>query len=152
MNNSAMKYRVMRHRASSLQRGFAAIVALVLIAVLATMGGYLVTTSNALQSNAIKDMQGTHAYWAARAGLEWGLTRIATATPATCVGVEAQVLAIEGYNVTVNCTLNAYPEAGNLVRNIFQITSTAQLGNTPGQVGFVERSVRAVFEGGVVGQ
>lgn len=148
----------MKYCTSSLQQGFAAIAALVLIAVLATMGGYLVTTSDALQATSAKDVQGIRAYWAARAGLEWGLARIATTTPAACPAINPQILVIntdvvinqnlaigQDYNVTVNCVLNAYPEAGGVVRNIFQITSTATLGTAPGQAGYVERSVFGVF-------
>lgn len=53
------------------QVGFAAIAAIFLVVVLAALGAFMVTFSNTQQLTSAQDLQGTRAYWAARAGLEW---------------------------------------------------------------------------------
>lgn len=125
-----------------LQSGFAAIAALVLVVVLAGLGAYMVTFSNAEQLNATKDLRGTRAYWAARAGLEWGLGSVSANNLSACPA--NATLVIETFNVTVTCVLSTYQDNG--ARNIFQITAVAAAGGTPGNLDYVERSVRATFE------
>ncbi len=55
------------------QSGFAAIAAIFVLVVLAALGAFMVTSSNTQQLTSALDVQGSRAYWAARAGLEWGL-------------------------------------------------------------------------------
>ena len=62
----------MKHRLR-FQSGFAAIAAIIVLTVLAAMGAYMMSFSNAQQLGSAQDIQGTRAYWAARAGLEWAL-------------------------------------------------------------------------------
>jgi MSHA biogenesis protein MshP len=62
--------------------GFATIVALFLLVVLAALGAFMVSISTSQQVGSAQDIQGTRAYWAARAGLEWGIGSL-TASPAS---------------------------------------------------------------------
>ena len=64
------------NRDHSAQRGFAAIAAIFLLVTLAALGGYMLTFSNTQQLTFAQDVQGARAYWAASAGLEWGLGNI----------------------------------------------------------------------------
>ena len=67
----------------SAQRGFAAIAAIFLVVVLAALGGFMLTFSNTAQLTSAQDVQGTRAYWAARAGLEWAIAHSLASTPVT---------------------------------------------------------------------
>ena len=65
------------------QRGFAAIAAIFLVVVLAALGGFMLTFSNTQQLTSAQDVQGSRAYWAARAGLEWGIASATASCPHT---------------------------------------------------------------------
>ena len=126
--------------AKSRQNGFAAIAAIFLVVVLAALGGFMVTFSNTQQLTSAQDVQGTRAYWAARAGLEWAVASLGptgcwTSTPPTTV---------EGFNIALTCSVSSYPE-GAATLYIFQLTSVASIGSV-GSIGFIERSVSASVE------
>ena len=96
-------------------------------------------------------MQGSRAYQAARAGIEWGAYQIMnpenTNPPAgqaqyVCPGVAnlpALGSGLVGFAVRVGCISNDFTEGGNLVR-IYQLTSTATFGAAPA-TSFIERSM-----------
>jgi MSHA biogenesis protein MshP len=131
------------------QSGFAAIAAIFLVVILAALGGFMLTFSNTQQLTSAQDVQGSRAYWAARAGLEWaiGITTAsvpvapATTPPPAC-SAASTALTIDGVSVTVTCTPSTYTEAG-VTLYIFQFGSTASAGGAVGSVGRVERSVSA---------
>ena len=52
--------------------GFAAIAAVFLVLVLAALGAFMVSFSNTQQLNSARDVQGSRAYWAARAAHKSG--------------------------------------------------------------------------------
>lgn len=138
------------------QSGFAAVAAIFLVVILAALGGFMLTFSNTQQLTTAQDLQGTRAFWAARAGLEWGVASVAscatfaetpetskktlpeaTATPATFDG---------GFTVTVGCTDREYSEGSTTPNiHIYTITSKASTG-TVGSIGYVERSMTATVE------
>ena len=120
--------------AQSFQRGFAAVAAIFLVVALAALGGAMLSLSNAQHLTHAQDVQGTRAYWAARAGLEWGVGIVMqnNACPAAINN-----LTIEGFNVAVTCTSDTYVDSGNRV--IYQFRATAAAGN-------IERSVSAAME------
>ncbi len=126
-------------------RGFAAIAAIFLVVVLAALGAFMVTFSNTQQLTSAQDVQGTRAFWAARAGLEWG---VAKAMGASCAASTPLATTFDGgFTVTVACASAAYIE-GAVSVNIYTITSTAKPGGgaTVGSVGYVERSMSATVE------
>lgn len=122
-----------------IQRGFAIIAAIFLLVVLAALGAFMVTFSNTQHLTSAQDVQGSRAYWAARAGLEWGIASTTTACPTS-----PTTLSVNSFNVIVTCALQTYPE-GSATINIFRITSVASTGSI-GNVGFIERSVSASIE------
>lgn len=122
------------------QRGFAAVAAVFLVVILAGLGAFMLTFSNTQQLTSAQDVQGSRAYWAARAGLGWGIASL-TAAPANCP-TSPTSLTVEGFTVTVTCTRSAYPEAGATVV-IYRLTSRANLG---AGANAVERSVSASLE------
>ena len=125
------------------QRGFAAIAALFILVVLAAMGAFMVSISSSQQLGAAQDVQGSRAYWAAQAGLEWALGSLGTA-PAACP-VPPAPFVVEGFTLAVSCVRNTFDEGG-VARRIYAITSQASTGSAAGSVGYVERSVSVVME------
>jgi MSHA biogenesis protein MshP len=156
--------KLMQHK----QQGFAAIAAIFLVVVLAALGGFMLTFSNTQQLTSAQDIQGSRAYWAARAGLEWGIGSVVDCAnnAATCprstttvppFSCPAAPLATElaatfevNLKVTVTLTCAGYIEAppepvATANRYIYQLTAVATSG-TIGTVSYVERSVTAAME------
>jgi len=132
------------------QRGFAAIAAIFLVVVLAALGGFMLTFSNTQHLTSAQDLQGSRAYWAARAGLEWGIGRVSavsdpsTITATTCT--TATPIVIDTFSVAVTCNVATYVEAGSN-RYILQFRSVAIVpGAAVGSIGYVERSLSASME------
>ena len=131
---------------SRTQHGFAAIAGIFLIVALAALGGYMVSFSNAQQITSAQDVQGSRAYWAARAGLEWG---VANHVAAAACSAASTALAIEGFTVTVTCTMATYVDSGitpGVSPRIFQFTATAASAGAVGGLGYIERSLSTSLE------
>jgi len=132
----------MSHKHSA-QQGFAAIAAIFLVVVLAALGGFMLTFSNAQHASSVQDVQGSRAYWAAMAGLEWGVSSAVTGA-ANCS--PSTNLSIGAFSVAIRCNARLYTEASTS-HTIYQLTSVASLtGSTAGSQSYVERSVSAVIE------
>lgn len=123
------------------QQGFAAVAAVFLVVALAALGAFMVSFSNTQQLTSAQDVQGSRAYWAARAGLGWGLASL-TANSSMCPTPPTPFV-VEGFTVVVTCTGTTYSDAGvnNVV--IYRLVSRASQG---AGVGAVERSVSASVE------
>jgi len=132
----------------SQQHGFAAIAAIFLVVILAALGAFMVTFSNTQQLTSAQDLQGSRAYWAARAGLEWGIGSVAAdaGIPPVCPA-SPTTLATNfdgGFTVKVTLCRSDYTEA-TLTKSIYQVTSLASTGSV-GSIGFIERSMSASLE------
>ena len=151
------------------ERGFASIAAIFLLVVMAALGGFMLTFSNAQQLTSAQDLKGSQAYWAARAGLEWGMGNIIrqASKTAACPTLPPTVPPTDpptyqdhttltgfdgGFTVAVTCEISEYTEfypapITEIDIKIFSLTSVAN--NDPataGNVGFIERSVSASIE------
>lgn len=133
-----------QHRHGSHQSGFAAIAAVVVLTVLAGMGAFMVSFSNTEQLSAASDIQGTRAYWAANAGLDWALGALTASNTACPTSPPTTVDTGATFNLSVTCTLQTYAEGGVSLK-VFELQSTATYG-TAGSLGYVERSVTAKME------
>ena len=127
----------------SAQHGFAAVMAVFVLVVLAALGAFMVTTSTSQQLNSAQDIQGSRAYWAARAGIEWAVGSL-TATPAACP-TPPSPFTVDGFTLDVRCTPQAFNEGG-VTRTNYSVTAVASLGAAPGGTGYVERSLSASVE------
>lgn len=133
------------------QQGFAAIAAVFLVVVLAALGAFMVTFSNTQQLTSAQDVQGSRAYWAARAGLEWGIGSVvaSAAVPPGCPASPTALAATfdGGFTVTVTCNRTDYTEAAAAPnRFVYQLTAIARTAGAPGSVGYIERSISASLE------
>ena len=124
------------------QRGFSLVSAIFLLVVIAALGTFAVTLSTTQQQSAALDVQGTRAYQAARAGIEWGayqVLRNSSCVATTTLATLPNTLA--GFTVSVTCIPFPYTEAG-VPFNIYQLTSTATTtGVVAGNPNFVERQM-----------
>lgn len=88
------------------QRGIGLVTAIFLVVVIAGLAAALVTVFTAQQTGSQLDQQGTRAYQAARAGIEWGLFR-ARMTPSNCAASTSFALPagsmLSAFTVTVTC-------------------------------------------------
>lgn len=137
------------------QSGFTLAAAIFLIVVLAALGAFAVTVSGLNQSSSALDLQGTRAYQAARAGIEWGAYQVLQNTPgafatacngATYAAPTSQSLSglggtLSPFSVTVTCGSSSNSEGAATVV-VYQIVSTATAGGGAFQV---ERQLQAMI-------
>lgn len=116
--------------------------AVFLVVGLAALGAFMLSFSNTQQLTSAQDVQGSRAYWAARAGLGWGLSSL-TVNTAACPSPNPRSFVLDGFTVEVNCTPAVYSDAGVNNVLIYRLVSRASLGNG---VAAVERSVSASVE------
>ena len=131
------------------QGGFAAIAAIFLIVILAALGAFMVTFSNTQQLTSAQDLQGSRAYWAANAGLEWAVVAIPINPVLFCPAmtlseVVGGLALVDGFTIKISCAKNTYVEGG-VPLTIYRVESQAFLG-TVGAIGYIERSVSATME------
>jgi MSHA biogenesis protein MshP len=125
------------------QRGFTMVAAIFLLVTLAALGAFMLTFSSTQHLTSAQDVQGSRAYWAARAGLEWAISS-AKAAPAACPAVPSP-FNVDGFSLAVTCARQDYAEGG-ASRAMFSITSMATSGGVVGSPGYIERSVSATVE------
>ena len=149
---------------AALQRGFAFIAALFLLVVLGAFVAFVVSISMNAQTSGALAVQGTRAYEAARAGVEWATYQVldprqaingVITTPPGCFPSPSSP-ALPGnlgqFSLTVTCTRypantaspNYYEEASLRVV-VYDVTSTATQG-TPGAADYVERQIQVRIE------
>ena len=124
------------------QGGFAAIAAVFLVVMLAAFGAFMVSFSNTQQLNSAQDVQGSRAYWAARAGLEWAVA--SQGVGATTCWASTPPATIDGFTLSISCTPSSFTDGGATIY-VFRLDSVASTGSV-GSVGFTERSVSASVE------
>ena len=123
--------------------GFALVSAIFLLVVLAALGAFMLTFSTVQHTTATTDIQGSRAYQATRAGIEWavfqtldpaGATVVAPTNPAWpnfpgCPAGPFPAAGLAGtnlaeFNVVVGCAFSDHAEGSMSIR-VYQITSTA---------------------------
>lgn len=147
------------------QTGVALASAIFLLVVLAGLGAILLTVGSLQQTTSARDVMGSKAYQAARAGIEWGAYKVLQqALPGTCFTSPTTIAMpagtdLTGLSATVTCTPPTTanegtrssgapgPSPGGVPLEFYVITSTAcnqpPCPNTtsPGP-GYVERQLQ----------
>jgi MSHA biogenesis protein MshP len=111
------------------QNGVGLVTAIFLLVVIAGLAAALVNIFTSQQASSQLDQQGTRAYQAARAGIEWGLFRQAPNRTA-CVSAGTFALPatsmLGAFTVTVTCSISFGPSnANDPALNRFLIRATA---------------------------
>jgi MSHA biogenesis protein MshP len=134
-------------------QGFSLISAIFLLVVMVVLAGYIVTLSSAQHSSAALDFQGTRAYQAAHAGVQWGIYQALRNDSCTGGAGASMTLAgmLAGFAVTVLCQEIAYTEGG-ATRKVRRITATgcspSNAGTCAGAAGnfYVERQMEVTLD------
>ena len=85
------------------QRGFGAIVAIVILVIMATLAAGLIRLGTTQQATSTQDILSARAWQVARAGTEWGLYQALKS--GSCIGATTLDLrAATGFSVTVSCS------------------------------------------------
>jgi MSHA biogenesis protein MshP len=112
------------------QQGFSMVMAIFILVVMGLLGGYMVRLSGVQQMTVSYALQGSRAYLAAKAGLEWAIARISNG--GSCTDVNAQTAMtfadINGFTVKLTCSASTYTE-GNKTPVVYQINSLGQYGS-----------------------
>lgn len=127
-------------------RGFALIMAVFLVVLLAAIGAYLLTVSSGQAEAVAQDEQGARAYQAARSGIEWGAYRVLR--DVSCPGPAATTVPMpDGFFAQVTCAQTGFEREGNLDVTIFRVTSTGCNANPCGTPGprYVERQLELIL-------
>ena len=136
-----------RHSSS----GFALINAIFLLMLMAGLAALVANFSTAQHAGSAMDVQGSQAYQAARAGIEWGVyQQLRSASCGAKTSFTPQAPTLSSYRVTVTCT--KYAGATSSL-DVYQIESTAcnqpdGTSDCPGMAGgahYVERQLRVTL-------
>lgn len=125
------------------QRGFAIVAGIFLLVILSALGAFMLTFSSTQHLTSAQDVQGSRAYWAAKAGIQWAAAQLQPPVVA-CPALPA-IPDLDGFTVTVTCTANTYTE-GTESRVIYWLQSTATSGGAVGSVGYTERAINSFVE------
>ena len=123
------------------QRGFSLVAAVFIIVVLAILGLMMVTIGGMERATADAAAQGARAYYAARAGIEWGAFQaVTTGSCPASASFSLPVPGLNGFTVAVNCTATAHRER-SATYNVYAINSTATFRNF-GTADYISRTLR----------
>lgn len=133
------------------EAGFVLPTAIFLLVVLAALAAYLATLARTSHVSSALDVQGTRAYQAAHAGIEWAAWQVndpqgGQPTPTPCPASPATLTlggTLAPFSVTVECSRSLEVDGAETVA-VYRVTSTASAG-VAGEVDYVERRIEAVF-------
>jgi MSHA biogenesis protein MshP len=137
-------------RSRKRQAGVGLVTAIFLLVVIAGLAAAMVTVFTSQQAGSQLDQQGSRAYQAARAGIEWGLfrARVANACVASSNFALPAASILNGFTVTVTCTAVAGPggDAATSVRVVRatacnQPNSSGACGNASANLDYVQRVI-----------
>ncbi len=95
------------------QRGFALVVAIFLLVVLASLGVYIVKISGVQHATVNIALMGARAFEAARTGIDWGAFQALDSGACTTTTLNLAEGGLAGFDVDVTCTTTAHTEEGN---------------------------------------
>lgn len=127
-------------------RGFGLVAALFLIVVVTLVIIAMARLSATQHGSNSLAIQQARAYQAARAGLEWGISRTLNAASCAAGSPSLANSGLAEFTVSVTCASNSYTDnEGNPVQ-IFRLTATAQSGTPAGRPDYAYRQLTAVVE------
>ena len=139
-----MSATLLRRPGSGRRRGFAILSAVFLLIVLALLGAMIVNLSSAQQIGSARDLAGSRAYFAARAGIDWGVYQALRAgSCAAASTLPALAGSSQGFAVQVGCAASGPFDEGGVTVMVYKVTSTATIG-TPGTFDYADRQLEAV--------
>jgi MSHA biogenesis protein MshP len=128
---------------NKIHKGFSIITAIFLLVVLGTLGTLMVTFFAAQQQSSAIDVQGSKAYQASRAGIEWAAYNIRQQTAGT---LWAGCAAVPSPLFSAGALLTDLSSFTVTTIVLYDLTSTANSGGVPGNADYVERVVSVKIE------
>lgn len=130
------------------ESGFVLPTAIFLLVILAALAAFMVALSRTSQISSTLDLQGSRAYQAARAGIEWAAWQVVQNPVPSCTAASTTLAFPAGpfasFTVKVSCVpFGPYTDGANTV-TVYRVTSTATSG-VAGEVDYVERQIQASF-------
>lgn len=127
------------------QQGFLLPAAIFIVVILAALGAYALNITSVQQNTSLQDTQGTKAYQAARAGVEWAAFRVLDPGNVALSNCPASptVLNIDNFVVNVTCTRSAdfFEQGADHTIAMYDISSTASFG-AAGTINFIQRQIQ----------
>lgn len=133
------------------QDGFALVAAIVLVAVLAALAGFVASMIGGQSAGAQLERMSRIAERAAQTGVEWGGFRVVRSSPAAVCPASAALpplAAYPGVSVAVTCTAFATSEPripGPGMVTVYQVSATASYGLVPANADYVQRTRMAIY-------
>lgn len=131
-------------KANYIQKGFSAILAIVLLVLMALLGAYMSTQLSVGSLSTSLSFRGMQAWFAARSGIEWGIYQLLNQAtpPSSCVANMEGVggMTIDGYNVSVDCIPSSQITEGSDKYYVYSLTATAT-GGISGNMTYVYRQI-----------
>lgn len=131
-------------RSARQRRGFSLVSAVFILAVLAVAGSFMLNIAGVARRTTDFVLLQARADQAARAGIEWGIRQIVT-TPGVCPASTFTLTesTLDGFSVTVSCTLSTHDENGTSV-NAYRVQAAVERGSF-GSRDYVSRQMAATL-------
>ncbi len=126
------------------QRGYAVVLALVLIVFLGLMGIFMLTTSGTQQMTTALSQKEMQAWFAAQSGLDWAIYQAVVSGTCTSPTFTLSGGAAASYSVQVSCAFSSVTETPLPTYNMFTVTATGSTGN-PADPVYASRGSRATI-------
>ncbi|MDI1361652.1 hypothetical protein [Methylotenera sp.] len=127
------------------QQGFLLPAAIFILVILAALGAYALNITSVQQNTSLQDTQGTRAYQAARAGVEWAAYQVLNPGSTALVNCPASptALNIDNFVVSVRCARSAdfFEQGTDHTIAMYDISSTASFGAV-GTINFIQRQIQ----------
>lgn len=126
------------------QNGFLLPAAIFILVILAALGAYALNITSVQQSTSTQDVQGSRAYQAARAGVEWAAYQVLNPGSTALANCPASpsTISVDNFTVSISCSRTDYNEQGSdHTIAMYDITSTASFG-TAGALNYIERQIQ----------
>jgi len=113
------------------QQGFSLVMAIFVLVILGMLGGFMATFSAVQTDTSLYAVQGSRAYQAARAGIEWAIADISATQSCTQTNAQTAMTftGLNGFTVSLSCTASASYTEANATHVVYTVTSLSQYGS-----------------------
>ena len=128
------------------QRGFGLVAALFVIIVITLVIAAMARLSTTKHGSNSLALQQARAYQAARAGLEWGISRAFNAGSCSNSAVNMAGGGLSEFTVSLTCSSTSHTDDDGSSLTIYRLTAQAQNGSAGSRPDYAFRSLTAVVE------
>lgn len=134
----------MRPEARGRQQGFGLVAALFVIIVITLVIAAMARLSTTQHGSNSLALQQARAYQAARAGLEWGISRAVNAGSCSNSGVSMAGGGLSEFTVSLTCSSTSYTNEDGSTLRLCQLSASAQNGSPGARPDYAFRRLSAV--------